>query len=88
MVYVIDLARNTFHNTILYKWNTDASKLEARHAPMIKYVYKDNIGQVQYSHENLIGVYPVLLTETLVIRNAIIAIIQERKSNVIMVHGM
>lgn len=59
------------------KWNTEASRLEARHTRTINYVSKDNTGRVHYSSEKMIGDYPILLAETLVIEEAVMVVIQK-----------
>lgn len=45
---------------------TDASKILATHASTI---YRDNAGRIKFTYGKLIGEYPILMAETLVMES-------------------
>lgn len=67
---------------IRWKWNTSALELEPGITP-IGIVCKDNNGHLLYSNGKSLGDCPILLTETLVIREDIMIAIQEKHLHVI-----
>lgn len=69
------------------KWNTDASRIEEWQSTT-NIMCRDNTRQIQYSKEKLIGDCPFLLVETLAIREATMASIQEKLSNVIIKNNL
>lgn len=47
------------------KWNTNKSRIEAKHSSMIGFVCRDNTGRVQHVNGKTIGDCPILVIESL-----------------------
>lgn len=63
-------------------WDRNASTIEVRQSTTIPMMRKDNSGRPQYNKRKIIGHCPILLVETLTIREVIMVSIQETMSNI------
>lgn len=67
-----------------FKWNTDASRVEAKKSRTINYVCRGEKEKIHYSMDKSIGDASVLFTETVAIREVIEKAIQLKMDNLIM----
>lgn len=65
------------------KWNTDVFRIEKNQTMTVKYVYRDSMRCLLSATSKRIADHNVLMAETLVIREAVVNIIQKQMVQVV-----